>query len=272
MGTDGDIKEKSATWLNSFYSAHKEFIYLATFTVQLISIGFYLVYYYSFGVNFTQYISLSEILVNGFIYLVSTLFLAGSSLLISQAIYWSMLNLINLSMTASIKLDAKKIARLLNVMLFVALAVLIRFYYGYYFFEFAMLFLAIAMYNNFFILDRSRDNEEDLRIFFFFLIFILFFTSCLLGYSKAHAIKNGGQTLVVSEVSFRYNEKQYSNKSNGDCSVIGESKDYIFMYNNKIKKTEIIPRSQVKNYQTRLFLEISKSSRKSKQQFINPAK
>lgn len=105
--------------------------------------------------------------------------------------------------------------------------------------------------------------------FFFFLIILIFFA-----FKDAKDLK---ETKSIKKVEFYDNEKQYSTLLQSNLVYIGETSNYLFLYDKKLKTSSVFNKNNIKNFIivdptiiTNKEMEEIKSTKNLIKNFINP--
>lgn len=126
---------------------------------------------------------------------------------------------------------------------------------------------------------NPEDDKIDIGIslaevstsmfFFFFLIILIFFA-----FKDAKDLK---ETKSNKKVEFYDNEKQYSTLLQSNLVYIGETSNYLFLYDKKLKTSSVFNKNNIKNFIivdptiiTNKELEEIKSTKTLIKNFINP--
>ncbi len=95
--------------------------------------------------------------------------------------------------------------------------------------------------------DEKKYEKYIFNIQYLIVLFICFFVSlCLYYESEVYRIKNETDTVVVS---FKYNSNNIS--TNENISLIGQTKDFMFLYNKRDKSSLIYKVSNIDSLQIR---------------------
>ena len=163
------------------------------------------------------------------------------------------------------KEDEKKLykkrgnAEMISFLILFVLSFIISYYTGEYLYTFTILFtlLPIKMISASSKFDKSReteinsDNAETFRKLDFDILnvmigIILFFLFLLYGWKESSNVKNNNGLLFSKNIKFFYKNKNITSDKNN--IFIGETSEYLFMYDKKINETHVYNKSDLENF------------------------
>ena len=148
---------------------------------------------------------------------------------------------------------------MISFLILFVLSFIISYYTGEYLYTFTILFtlLPIKMISASSKFDKSReteinsDNAETFRKLDFDILnvmigIILFFLFLLYGWKESSNVKNNNGLLFSKNIKFFYKNKNITSDKNN--IFIGETSEYLFMYDKKINETHVYNKSDLENF------------------------
>jgi len=252
MSKKNDLKSDIWSSPNISLKDFKDYLFFGALSVQLVFSAYYLTYYYSFGINLAFYIGVQEVLINGVVYIFTSLILFLINILVSSILFF-------LFSTVILKGRYVQISRMSLVLIFIALSAAARTLWGLGVqgVILGMVFLATALYNLSYLL---KENENGTRLAFleFSIIAIIIVTILAAGFGLASAseLKNSNKIFILNEYDFTINGLKYNGLKDEKTVVVGETSDYIFLYNRVSEMTQVVNKKDISDLKTRLALRV----------------
>lgn len=241
---------------------YKEILPLYILFSYCLGYVFVTTYYSTFGVDIEYYISITDLLFLSIYLLVSlTIILVIVEILLKIIVMF----IYPIDYEKLEKEDEKKLykkrgnAEMISFLILFVLSFIISYYTGEYLYTFTILFtlLPIKMISASSKFDKSReteinsDNAETFRKLDFDILnvmigIILFFLFLLYGWKESSNVKNNNGLLFSKNIKFFYKNKNITSDKNN--IFIGETSEYLFMYDKKINETHVYNKSDLENF------------------------
>ncbi len=233
----------------SFYKSNLPIIILIIYSIGYI---FLISYYFDFGIEIVYFISVTDILFTSIDLIISFIITSAIFevfiLIITSILHSFFKNKKDGENIEEVKKNGKNFKFISFLITCITLLFLILFVDNIFTYAFLLSILMLSKFYNLLATTENKNNKEINKFIkgvLLSIIIVIILGTYIFAHIVSEGVKEKKDYLTASPIEFKYNEKFYSTEIDTLKLFIGQTSDFLFLYDLNTKKTSVFDKNKI---------------------------